>query len=208
MMKFTLISKKSKTRWKAALRQGFDVSMDINEKALFYRARSGDRQAAGILYERYYREVYQYIFYRVNDNVSAEDLTAEVFVRMIRQLPKFTNQKETFISWLYAIARGLIKEYQRVNSEFKFEPVFEIIDDEADPNGNGRPQDQSALDCFRRAMRHLKDTHKEVIIHRFVEGRSVKDIAKLTQKSERAVRTLQLRALQSLECALEKEQCL
>jgi RNA polymerase sigma-70 factor (ECF subfamily) len=208
MMKLTQKSTKSKIRWNAALRQDFDVSMDINEKALLYRARTGDRQAAGILYERYYREVYQYIFYRVSDTASAEDLTAEVFVRMIRQLSEFKNQRMTFISWLYGIARGLILDYHRMNKEFKLEPSWENLGEGPNKNGNGRPQESSALDCFRRAIRHLKDTHKEVIIHRFVEGRSIQDIAELTQKSERAVRTLQLRALQSLESALEKEQCL
>ena len=207
MMKFTQISTKLKTRWNAALRQDFDVSMDINEKALFYRARSGDRQAAGILYERYYREVYQYIYYRVNDTPSAEDLTAEVFVRMIRELAEFYNHRKTFISWLYGIARDLIQEYQRVNRDYKLEPVLESLSEES-KNGNDSPQERSALELFRSAIRHLKESHKELIIYRFVEGRSVKDIAELTQKSERAVRTQQLRALQSLESALEKEQCL
>jgi RNA polymerase sigma-70 factor (ECF subfamily) len=208
MMKLTQNSAKSKTRWKAALRQGFDVSMDLNEKALLYRARTGDRQAAGILYERYYREVYQYIYYRVSDTASAEDLTAEVFVRMIRQLSAFNNHRKTFISWLYSIARDLILEYQRVNSEYTLEPDLEAINEESKGNGNGQPHERSALDSFRSAIRKLKESHKEVIIHRFVEGRSVKDIAELTQKSERAVRALQLRALQSLESALEKDQCL
>jgi RNA polymerase sigma-70 factor (ECF subfamily) len=208
MMKLTQNSTKSKKSWNAALRQGFGVSMDINEKALFYRARTGDRQAAGILYERYYREVYQYIFYRVNDIASAEDLTAEVFVRMIRQLSDFTNHKKTFISWLYGIARRLIQDYQKMNKEYQLESAWESFNEESKKNGNGRPQEKSALDCFRRAIRHLNDSHKEVIIHRFVEGRSVKDIAELTKKSERSVRALQLHALQSLESALEKEQCL
>ena len=208
MMKLTQISAKLKTCWKAALRQGIGVSMDLNEKALFYRARSGDRQAAGILYERYYREVYQYIYYRVSDTASAEDLTAEVFVRMIRQLSQFNNHRKTFISWLYGIARDLIQEYQRVNSEYTLDTVLEIIDEESKGNGNGQPQERSARECFQRAIRGLKESHKEVIIHRFVEGRSVKDIAELTRRSERTVRALQLRALQSLEIALEEEQCL
>ena len=208
MMKLTQISTKSKNRWKAALRQGIGVSMDLNEKALFYRARAGDRQAAGILYERYYREVYQYIYYRVNDMASAEDLTAEVFVRMIRHLSEFANQRSTFISWLYSIARDQIKEYQKMNKDFKLDLTSKILNEEPAQEGNGRPRERSAQECFQRAIRQLKESHKEVIIHRFVEGRSVKDIAELTRKSERAVRTLQLRALQSLEIALEEEQCL
>jgi RNA polymerase sigma-70 factor (ECF subfamily) len=179
--------------------------MDINEKALLYRAHAGDRGAAGALYERYYRDIYSYIFYRVSDQSTAEDLSAEVFVRMIRQLPNYLDQGKPFISWLYEIARRIIGDYQQDHESVSYPKPS---------NGNGanqKPRDlttQAALGCFQKALQHLSDRHKELIIHRFVEGRSVRDIADLTNQSERAVRTLQFKALESLEEALEKENCL
>jgi len=180
--------------------------MDINEKALLYRAHAGDRGAAGTLYERYYRDIYSYIFYRVNDVATAEDLSAEVFVRMIRYLPSFLAQGKPFISWLYTLARAVIEDYKRNPDQ---------LISARDISGNGsngriRPQgrDQQALGCFQKALQHLSDNQKEIIIHRFVEGRSVEDIADLTNQSERAVRTLQLNALISLEEALMKEGCI
>lgn len=186
--------------------------MDIKEKALLYRAHAGDRGAAGTLYEHYYRDIYSYIFYRVNNTSTAEDLSAEVFVRMIRHLPGFLDQGKPFISWLYSLAKKVIQDYQR--DRVKLISAKHISGDPSNgrsaPN-TGRPMpswDQPALGCFQKALQHLTDSHKEIIIHRFVEGRSVKDIADLINQSEGAVKTMQLSALKSLEEALVRENCI
>jgi RNA polymerase sigma-70 factor (ECF subfamily) len=186
--------------------------MDIKEKALLYRAHAGDRGAAGTLYEQYYRDIYSYIFYRVNDSPTAEDLSAEVFVRMIRHLPGFLDQGKPFISWLYGLAKKVIQEYEENPPDFIPSLVFaEDTSNGKSYPGNGRSRnhpDQHALGCFQKALQHLSESHKEIIIHRFVEGRSVRDIADLTNQSEGAVKTLQLNALKSLEEALVKEKCI
>ena len=201
---FTPIMKKS---WKAAIRQGVGVSMDINEKALLYRSQTGDRTAAGILYARYYREIYSYIFYRVNSIETAEKLSAEVFVRMIKQTPRYSKNGKNFISWLYSIARDLVQDYQSQENGTG-QPVSDQFVTKDQPVQEGSLEDQNALAVFRRTLRYLPEIYKEVIIHRFVEGRSVQDISELINKRERSVRSLQHRALRSLETALEKENCL
>jgi len=186
--------------------------MDINEKALLYRAHAGDRGAAGTLYERYYRDIYSYIFYRVSQPSTAEDLSAEVFVRMIRHLPNFMTQGKPFISWLYNLARKVISDYNKDPKDLI--STRNITGDRSNGKvvpSNGRKHsfhDQHALGCFQQALQHLSDTHKEIIIHRFVEGRSVRDIADLINQSESAVQTLQLKALESLEKALTRENCI
>jgi RNA polymerase sigma-70 factor (ECF subfamily) len=186
--------------------------MDIKEKALLYRAHAGDRGAAGTLYENYYRDIYSYVFYRVNHPSTAEDLSAEVFVRMIRQLPGFLDQGKPFISWLYSLAKKVIQDYRENPKE-----LISARNITGDPtngrssssNGKSRShRDEHALGCFQKALQHLSDTHKEIIIHRFVEGRSVHDIADLINQSEGAVKSLQLNALQALEEALVRENCI
>jgi RNA polymerase sigma-70 factor (ECF subfamily) len=178
--------------------------MDINERALLYRAHAGDREAAGTLYERYYRDIYSYIFYRVNDSETAEELSAEVFMRMVQQLPTYLEQGKPFISWLYNLARTIIKDRAWLKQISGRSAVAEN-----GSNGKaGDPEDKEALSCFQRALQHLSDTQKEFIIHRFVEGRSIEDVADLIQQSENAVKELQYKALVSLEEALEKENCL
>jgi RNA polymerase sigma-70 factor (ECF subfamily) len=179
--------------------------MDINEKALLYRAHAGDRGAAGALYEQYYRDIYSYIFYRVNDNSTAEELSAEVFVRMIRQMPGYLEQGKPFISWLYSLGRKIIKDYNK--RQKNHEPEKEQAGNGSKSKGN-KDHGQEALGCFQRALQHLSGPQKELIIHRFVEGRSLKDIADLIQQSEHNVKELQLKALTALEQALEEEDCL
>ena len=171
--------------------------MDINEKALLYRAQTGDRAAAETLYERYYLEIFTYLFYRVSDKSTAEEFSAEVFVRMIRRLPKFTNNKITFLAWLYEIARDLVEEKPPVYQPELISP--DMLASDYDPGM------QSANRCFKLAIRHLNNQEKSIIVHRFVEGKSVKDLVKITNKSERAIQTLQHQALKSLQIALERE---
>ncbi len=189
-------------------RLGDLIHMDINEKALLFRAQAGDRQAAGLLYESYYQEVYTYIFYRIKDSATAEELSTEVFVKMLHSLPSFLDEGKPFISWLYTIARNLVNEYY-LNQE-----IWDLLPEKDQPPEEDQilPEYQfhnpEALACFRRALNHLDEKQKDLIIHRLVEGRSVQDIADLTNKSERAVRSLQGRAIQSLEKALKKENCL
>jgi RNA polymerase sigma-70 factor (ECF subfamily) len=188
------------------------LKMDIKEKALLYRAHAGDRGAAGTLYEHYYRDIYSYIYYRVNNPSTTEDLSAEVFVRMIRHLPGFLDQGKPFISWLYSLAKKVIQDYQRDRVN-----LISAKNISGDPsNGRSAPSygrqipahEQHALGCFQKALQHLTDSQKEIIIHRFVEGRSVKDIADLINQSEGAVKIMQLNALKSLEEALVRENCI
>lgn len=180
--------------------QGILTSMAINEKALLYRAQTGDKAAAETLYERYYLDIFTYLFYRVSNKSTAEKFSAEVFVRMIRRLPQFTNNKITFLAWLYEIARDLVEEKHPAYQPELITP--DMLGSDYDP------EKQSANSCFKLALRHLNDQEKSIIVHRFVEGKSVKDLVKITNKSERAIQSLQHQALKSLQIALERETAL
>jgi len=177
--------------------QGKSTSMDINEKALLYRAQTGDRAAAETLYERYYLDIFTYLFYRVSDKSTAEKFSAEVFVCMIRRLPQFTDKKITFLAWLYEIARDLVEEKQPTYQPELITPEMMAPD--------FVPENQSANRSFKLAIRHLNDQEKSIIVHRFVDGKSVKDLVKITKSSERAIQSLQHQALKSLQTALERE---
>ena len=180
--------------------QGIKTSMDINEKALLYRAQTGDRREAETLYERYYLDIYTYLYYRVSDKSTAEQFSAEVFVRMIRRLPQFTNNKISFMSWLYDIARDMVDEKQQTYQPELFSEAMMGSDQDS--------EDKTANRCFELAISHLNDQQKSIVVHRFVEGRSVKDLVKITNKSERAIQSLQHQALKSLQIALEREECI
>jgi len=180
--------------------------MDINEKGLLFRAHTGDRQAAGKLFENYFPDIYTYMFYKVNDQNTAETLSAEVFVRMLRELPDFMDQEKPFISWLYQLAGKIVRE-QNNNGNGTQESVRDLVD-AISPTPESLRTGEAGADCFRRAIRHLNPRQQAVIIHRFVEGRSIADVADLTNRAEGTVETIQRRALAALERALRKENCL
>jgi RNA polymerase sigma-70 factor (ECF subfamily) len=182
------------------------IKMDINERALLYRAHTGDRQAAGKLFESYFPDVYSYLYYKVSDQNTAETLSAEVFVRMLRELPDFQDQEKPFISWLYQLAGKIVREHKN-NGNGSKESARDLVD-AIHSNPDTQRSAEAGVDCFRRAVRHLNARQQAVIIHRFVEGRSLADVADLTNQAEGTVETIQRRALSALERALRKENCL
>ena len=182
--------------------------MNTNEKALLYRAQAGDRRAAGTLFECYYQEIYTYIFYRVSDTFTAEILTAVVFIRMLNRLPTYIDQGKSILSWLYTIAKKLVIDYYRTQDRSDQLSLKDRLLGSNQHQPEEPVQSRDSLDRFQRAMRHLNEQQKHVIILRLVEGRSIQDIAELINKSEKAVRSLQGRALRSLEKVVEKEKVL
>ena len=80
---------------------------------LVTRAQKGSADAAGQLYERHYRSIFRYLFYRTGDQQAAEDLTGEVFLKMVQALPAYRVTSATFRTWLFQIARNLSIDHFR-----------------------------------------------------------------------------------------------
>ena len=182
--------------------------MDRKETALIRKAQQGDRQAIGMIYQESYEDIYNYIFYRVSDQQTAEDLSSEVFIRMIRGLPDYRDRGKPVLAWLYTIARHLVIDHYRSKKSQHVLPLKDQLLEDHRPGPGKRIQQEQDGKCFRRALYTLTDDQQDVIIHRFIEQRSTAETAALLQKSTRAVRSLQHRALRSLEKALVKEDCL
>jgi len=87
--------------------------MDKKESKLLQRAQRGDKQAIAALYDLHYQAVYKYIFFRVNDQPTAEDLSAEVFIRMIKRLSTYQDRGRPLLAWLYTIARNMVTDHHR-----------------------------------------------------------------------------------------------
>ena len=181
---------------------------DNQEKNLLPRAQQGDKKAIASLYNLHYQAVYNYIYYRVSDQQAAEDLSAEVFIRMIKKLPGYTDRGRPLLAWLYTIARNLVIDHHRI-SEKKDEVVLkEELLEEREPGPDQMMQQEQIADCFRLALDQLPETQRQLLIYRFINGFSTPKIIHLLNKSDRAVRSLQHRALRSLERVLTEENCL
>jgi RNA polymerase sigma-70 factor (ECF subfamily) len=171
------------------------------ERALVDRARAGDRMAMGALYDLYVEKIYRYVLVRVNGNQSdAEDITAEIFVRMIDALPRFQWQDVPFLAWLFRIAHNqVISHHRRASARPVKAPIEDM--DFADPkHGTDWLVEQKLLlEDVYNAAKKLPEAQRRVIELRFGAQLSVRETAQILGKSENNVKVLQFKAIARLQ---------
>lgn len=168
-----------------------------NESQLIARAQAGDQESVSALYEAYTEAIFQYISYRVDTRMVAEDITAEVFLRMVRGLKEYEDRGLPFGAWLFRIAANLVHEYYRQGKRIQ----VAILSD------NERSEDTDPFDRLARqeerqqlteALQALPADYQDILILRFMRNLSHAEVAEILEKSEIAVRSLQHRALKAL----------
>ena len=168
------------------------------------RARSGDRAAFAELYDAHVDSVYRYLLYRVREPSDAEDLCSEVFTRAFANIHRYRWQGKSFLAWLYTIARNAVTDRRR-----RERPTVEIDNAfglaEEGPTAHERAVHGEAVDALRGAVRHLTSEQQEVLVLRFVENRSSREVAKMLGKNEGAIRALQFRALGRLRKLMRED---
>ncbi len=144
------------------------------------------------LYDRFAPGLYRYIYYRLGAQPIAEDLTAEVFVRVL----KMARAPDDWRAYLYRIAHNLVVDYVRRNPHILQEP------DEQAPGEHGNPVEQAEQEeerrILRRAIARLSPDQQQVIVLKFNQDLSNAEIATILDKPEGAVKALQHRALTNL----------
>jgi RNA polymerase sigma-70 factor (ECF subfamily) len=155
------------------------------------------------LYENYFGVVYGFIARRVGNRAETEDLTAEVFRRALASLRRFKWTGAPFGAWLIRIASNMITDRaKRVAREGK------VVADETTAAPPARSMQQKELEISERRaqlfqlVEELADDQRSVIVMRFAEEKSIRDIAGEMGRSEGAVKQLQFRALQNLRAKL------
>jgi len=177
--------------------------MSKDEARLIQRAKEGDPAAFAEIYDRHQPAIYRYILYRVGDVATAEDLTGEVFVRLVERVDRFTYRGRPLLAWLYTIARNLVTDYRRRAGQAAMLPLDEQlvaeVDDMEQVTERGLAQRRLAA-----ALTHLTEDQRQVIILKFIEGLNNAEVARTLGKSVGAVKSLQHRALAALRRALER----
>jgi RNA polymerase sigma-70 factor (ECF subfamily) len=178
-----------------------------DEAGLIRLAQKGDEAACAALYDRHYDAVYRYCFYRVADAEVAQDLTAEVFVRMVEKLETFQVRGRPLLAWLYTIARNLIYDLHRENGKRQQVPLDEEAQrlPDADIDLARHVDGRIAAERLAAAMEHLTEEQRQVIMLKFMEDLDNARVARLLGKTEGAVKSLQHRALGALRRVLQRE---
>ena len=166
-------------------------------RELIQRAIKHDAEAFGELYQLNLKQIYRYIFYRVDSPTEAEDLTEQTFLKAWEAIGRFREQGVPFSAWLFRMAHNLVIDHHRTSHEAL--PLDDLID--AD-DGQPAPDDVVArrldVQTLRNAIVRLTPEQQEVIILRFIQGMSHGEVAASMGKHEGAIRGLQHRALEAL----------
>lgn len=171
--------------------------LPIDIEHVIRQAQRGDREAVATLYRIHVRRIYRYIATRVPSEKDAEDLTAEVFVRMVEALPGYQILGAPFEAWLYRIAASRVADFYRSSVKHRSEDLPETLSDDALSFEETLAEEQD-IDLLRRALRQLPDEHQTILILRFVERKSHEEVAMLLGRSVTAVKSAQHRALSRL----------
>ncbi|MEO6579230.1 MAG: sigma-70 family RNA polymerase sigma factor [Candidatus Limnocylindria bacterium] len=168
------------------------------------RAAQADRTAFAVLYRRYLDPVYGYSFYLLGDHHDAEDATERTFLAAMDALDRFRDTGSSFRSWLFRIAHNQLANALRSRHRHPAEPLDTI----AEPRGSndparlaGQAEDARRL---RGAVARLSGDRRHVVILRFVDGLTTREIANVLGRSDGAVRVLQHRALADLAELLDE----
>jgi RNA polymerase sigma-70 factor (ECF subfamily) len=169
------------------------------------RAQQGDTSAVEALYQRYAQSVYRYIYYRVSTVADSEDLTAEVFVKMVEGLPSYRVTGAPFEAWLYRIAAARIVDQRRKSNR---RPQTELTENLADSATLPEEQIQQTqeVETLRQAFRQFSEEEQTLLILRFVERKSHQEVADVLGRSPAAVKSMQHRTLVRLAALLGSEE--
>ncbi len=167
------------------------------EEKIVALAVGGDPKAFGALYDHYQPQIYRFLFLKVAGREEAEDLTHQVFLSAWLGIPRYKHRGFPFSSWLYQIARNQVVDHYRARKEAV---SLEGIDPEAFAERFDEADMDKSLEVERAIgmIRSLKQEYQDVLILRFVEDLSVKEVASMMGKSEGAIKLLQHRALRVL----------
>lgn len=175
-----------------------------SEATLVARAVQRDAEAFSELYSLYFARVYRYVRLRVGNQPDAEDLTSMVFLRAWNAIDHFAPKHEaSFAGWLFKLAHSLVVDrYRRARDTASLDD--ELSRDEGGPHSTTEAELDWRLTIaeLHQALRALTDEQREVVVLRFVEGLSAREVGDIMGKQEGTVRGMQFRAILALRRAL------
>jgi RNA polymerase sigma-70 factor (ECF subfamily) len=178
--------------------------MNVDVSRLAERAAAGDVNAFGALYDLFFARVYNYARYRCEDDDTADDLTAQIFERLLTKIPRYSLQKGPFEAWLFALVRNVVIDYHRARKLRSFLPWENA---ERLSSDGISPEDHSIHRDFERqllcVLPKLNQRERDLLGMKFALGLDNRQIADLAGISEGNVAVILHRAINHLRNLLE-----
>ena len=179
-----------------------------NERQLVLQAQDGNSEAFGQLYDAYMERIYRFVYFRVEDQQTAEDITSQVFLKAWNNLDRFSFNRTPYLAWLYTIAHNAVIDHYRTRKvttalddvQLSQQDHAEAVENDIDLSAEMR--------LVKEALQLLTDDQQKVLTLKFIEGMSNHEIASHLGKREGAIRALQMRGLQALAKQLEEKMAL
>jgi len=179
------------------------VASQEQERRLVARAQEGDRDALEQLYLLHFDRIYSYLHMSVGNRHDAEDLTTQTFLKMLEAIPRFRWRSAPFSAWLFRIAHNLAMDHFR--SRRRWQPEEDVPEpDEEEPSAEAEAMQSIGRQSMLELIEDLSPEQQQVLTLKFVFSFANGDVATILGKTEGAVKSLQHRALASLQKQLAR----
>ena len=169
------------------------------ECELIRRATEGDSDAFGKLYEKYVGKIYNYLYYKTSSQNQAEDLTSKVFLKALNHIEDYEDRGHPLSAWLYRIAHNLVVNWYRDKDKIE---KSSLENEYPVPATHDRVEEQLQVSESKKDLldivRELPEDRQQVLILKFVEGLTNREIGEIMGRTEGAIKALYHRTLVSL----------
>lgn len=171
------------------------------DEVLIQLFKDGKSEVFDLLYHRHLPNVYKRVRYVIPEN-DVEDVTQEIFIAALKSLPSFRGDSK-FGTWLRTLTNHKVAEFYRKRTR-KQEPLLAPLSEAAAQATGGTSKHLEERIFLQRALQHLPDNYREIILLRFAEDYQFNEIAELTNQNLEATKSLFRRAIAALRTHLEK----
>src|ERR1700716_4165195 len=188
----------------AAARPPKDSTAHI--RGLVERAQQGDREALEELYLIHFDRIYSYLHVSVGNKHDAEDLTTQTFLKMLESINRFRWQSAPFSAWLFRIAHNLAMDHFRARRRWQPEEEVPEVPGSEEPSAELEAMQSIGRQSIVEVIERLSPEQQQVLTLKFVFNFANSDVATILEKTEGAIKSLQHRALVSLQKQLAEQQ--
>ena len=164
---------------------------------LLDRLRDFDTDALTRVYNRYHAPIYRYISFHVNNAQTVEDLTSEVFTRLLSAIQKGQLPTQSLKAWLFRVASNVVNSHHRQSSRWKWTALTEFLTSSAETVDQQISQLMNT-ERLREHLQYLTELQQQVLALRYGYGMSIREVADLLDRSEGAIKMTQARAVATL----------